>query len=67
VVHATNSIDQPTTLHHHGMFFNSTSWMDGALGVTQWYVYFCSIDTQVIRDALLIFAAPQFTLLASPF
>jgi iron transport multicopper oxidase len=35
VVHATNSIDQPTTLHHHGMFFNSTSWMDGALAVSQ--------------------------------
>lgn len=40
VVHATNSIDQPATLHHHGMFFNSTSWMDGALGVSQWYVPF---------------------------
>jgi len=36
VVHATNSIDQPATLHHHGMFFNSTSWMDGALAVSQW-------------------------------
>ncbi|KAF8989715.1 Fet3 protein [Cyathus striatus] len=35
VVHAFNSIDQPTTLHHHGMFFNSTSWFDGAMGVSQ--------------------------------
>ncbi|KAF7966093.1 hypothetical protein HWV62_40182 [Athelia sp. TMB] len=35
VVHATNSLDQPATLHHHGMFFNSTSWMDGAMGVSQ--------------------------------
>ncbi|KAI0765253.1 Fet3 protein [Fomes fomentarius] len=35
LVHATNSIDQPTSLHHHGMFFNSTSWMDGAVGVSQ--------------------------------
>lgn len=35
-VHATNSLDRPTTLHHHGMFFNSTSWYDGATGVTQW-------------------------------
>ncbi|KAI0770810.1 Fet3 protein [Irpex lacteus] len=23
------------TIHHHGMFFNSTSWMDGAQGVSQ--------------------------------
>lgn len=35
LVHAINSLDQPMTLHHHGMFFNSTSWMDGALGVSQ--------------------------------
>ncbi|KAF9809804.1 hypothetical protein IEO21_07247 [Rhodonia placenta] len=35
LVHATNSIDSPATLHHHGMFFNSTSWMDGAMGVSQ--------------------------------
>ncbi|PPQ74774.1 hypothetical protein CVT24_003198 [Panaeolus cyanescens] len=35
VVHVLNSLDQPTTLHHHGMFFNSTSWMDGAQGVSE--------------------------------
>ncbi|KAA1476163.1 ferroxidase [Dentipellis sp. KUC8613] len=35
LVHAFNSLDQPTTLHHHGMFFNSTTWMDGAQGVSQ--------------------------------
>ncbi|KAI0263015.1 Fet3 protein [Gloeopeniophorella convolvens] len=35
VVHMTNGIDQPATLHHHGMFFNSTSWYDGAQGVSQ--------------------------------
>ncbi|PIL27757.1 transporter [Ganoderma sinense ZZ0214-1] len=35
LVHATNSLDQPSSLHHHGMFFNSTAWMDGAVGVTQ--------------------------------
>ncbi|KAI0790435.1 Fet3 protein [Abortiporus biennis] len=35
LVHLHNSLDEPTTLHHHGMFFNSTSWMDGALGVSQ--------------------------------
>ncbi|KAF8156788.1 ferroxidase [Crassisporium funariophilum] len=35
VVHVTNSLDQPSTLHHHGMFFNSTSWMDGAQGVSE--------------------------------
>lgn len=36
VVHTLNSLDQPATLHHHGMFFNSTTWMDGAMGVSQW-------------------------------
>ncbi|RDB30495.1 Iron transport multicopper oxidase fio1 [Hypsizygus marmoreus] len=35
VVHTTNSLDRPSTLHHHGMFFNKTSWMDGAQGVTE--------------------------------
>jgi iron transport multicopper oxidase len=52
VVHAFNSLDQPTTLHHHGMFLNSTSWMDGAAGVTQCgippgqeFTYVIPIDT----------------------
>ncbi|KAH0834847.1 Fet3 protein [Lanmaoa asiatica] len=35
LLHVTNSLDVPTTLHHHGMFFNSTSWMDGAGQVSQ--------------------------------
>ncbi|KAG6829746.1 hypothetical protein H0H92_003622 [Tricholoma furcatifolium] len=35
VVHVTNSLDAPSTLHHHGMFFNSTSWLDGAQGVSE--------------------------------
>ncbi|PBK70630.1 Fet3 protein [Armillaria solidipes] len=35
IVHATNSLDDVSTLHHHGMFFNSTSWMDGALQVSE--------------------------------
>ncbi|KAG6900240.1 hypothetical protein C0993_001059, partial [Termitomyces sp. T159_Od127] len=35
VVHVSNNLDVPSTLHHHGMFFNSTSWMDGAQGVTE--------------------------------
>ncbi|KAG6915686.1 hypothetical protein DXG01_010414 [Tephrocybe rancida] len=35
LVHVTNSLDAPSTLHHHGMFFNSTSWMDGAQGVSE--------------------------------
>ncbi|KZV80843.1 laccase [Exidia glandulosa HHB12029] len=34
-VHATNKLDQPTTLHHHGMFFNKTTYFDGAMGVSQ--------------------------------
>ena len=28
-------LTEPTTLHHHGMFFNSSSWNDGAVGVTE--------------------------------
>ena len=43
VVHVTNSLDQPTTMHHHGMFFNSSSWYDGAMGVSQWYVSLSSV------------------------
>ncbi|KAI5116373.1 hypothetical protein M0805_008686 [Coniferiporia weirii] len=35
LVHATNSLDDVLTLHHHGMYFNDSSWYDGALGVTQ--------------------------------
>ncbi|KAF8067721.1 Fet3 protein [Lyophyllum atratum] len=35
LVHVTNSLDASSTLHHHGMFFNSTSWMDGAQGVSE--------------------------------
>ncbi|KXN86655.1 Iron transport multicopper oxidase fio1 [Leucoagaricus sp. SymC.cos] len=35
VLHAHNSLDEATTLHHHGMFFNTTSWMDGASGVSE--------------------------------
>ncbi|EIW77038.1 Fet3 ferroxidase [Coniophora puteana RWD-64-598 SS2] len=35
VLHVLNSLDVPTTVHHHGQYFNSTSWFDGALGVGQ--------------------------------
>jgi iron transport multicopper oxidase len=35
IVHAFNSLSQPTTLHHHGMFFNYSTWFDGAQGVSQ--------------------------------
>lgn len=35
IVHAFNSLSAPTTLHHHGMFFNSSTWFDGAQGVSQ--------------------------------
>ncbi|GAA5959158.1 hypothetical protein JCM21900_001410 [Sporobolomyces salmonicolor] len=34
-VHALNSLDQPTSIHHHGMFFNGSNYYDGAPGVTQ--------------------------------
>ena len=38
ILHVTNALDQPTSIHHHGMFFNSTTWMDGADGITEWYI-----------------------------
>ncbi|KAF7334268.1 Fet3 protein [Mycena sanguinolenta] len=33
LVHATNSLETVSSLHHHGMFFNSSSWNDGAQAV----------------------------------
>ncbi|KAJ7322898.1 Fet3 protein [Mycena albidolilacea] len=35
LIHATNSLETVSSLHHHGMFFNSSSWNDGAVGVTE--------------------------------
>ncbi|KAJ6532692.1 Fet3 protein [Mycena vulgaris] len=35
LVHATNSLETVSSLHHHGMFFNASSWNDGAVGVTE--------------------------------
>ncbi|CAE7080286.1 unnamed protein product [Rhizoctonia solani] len=35
VVHARNSLDIPTSLHHHGMFFPNRTHFDGAVGVSQ--------------------------------
>ncbi|KAG7097625.1 hypothetical protein E1B28_004958 [Marasmius oreades] len=35
VIHALNSLDQPTSLHHHGIVSNSMPWMDGTLGVSE--------------------------------
>jgi iron transport multicopper oxidase len=36
IVHALNSLSEPSSLHHHGMFFNASTWFDGAQGVSQW-------------------------------
>ncbi|KAF8480361.1 Fet3 protein [Russula ochroleuca] len=35
VVHTLNSLSRPSTLHHHGMFFNGSTWFDGAEAVSQ--------------------------------
>jgi len=43
ILHVTNSLDQATSIHHHGMFFNSTTWMDGTDGVTEWYLNFLTL------------------------
>ncbi|BGP10757.1 ferroxidase fet3 [Rhodotorula toruloides] len=34
-VRAYNGLDAPTSIHHHGIFFNGTNYYDGAPGVTQ--------------------------------
>jgi iron transport multicopper oxidase len=33
-----NSLNEPTSLHAHGQFQNGTNYIDGPVGVTQWYV-----------------------------
>jgi iron transport multicopper oxidase len=38
LIHIYNGLDQPTSLHAHGIFFNQSSYYDGAVGVTQWFV-----------------------------
>ncbi|KAI0287135.1 Fet3 protein [Russula brevipes] len=35
VVHTLNSLSEPSSLHHHGMFFNASTWFDGAQSVSQ--------------------------------
>ncbi|BGP25451.1 diphenol oxidase [Rhodotorula toruloides] len=35
VVHVQNSLDQPITIHWHGLTQNGTNWEDGPSGVTQ--------------------------------
>ena len=37
LLHAANGLDEPMTLHHHGLFFGNVSWFDGVMDVTQWY------------------------------
>lgn len=34
-MHVTNALDQPITLHWHGLVQNGTIWDDGPSGVTQ--------------------------------
>lgn len=35
LVHVTNLLDQPTTVHFHGLTQNGTNWADGPSGLTQ--------------------------------
>ncbi|EGF81564.1 hypothetical protein BATDEDRAFT_19293 [Batrachochytrium dendrobatidis JAM81] len=35
VIHATNHLDMPTSLHAHGLYQNGTNYYDGAFGVTE--------------------------------
>ncbi|GAA5986611.1 hypothetical protein JCM11641_005166 [Rhodosporidiobolus odoratus] len=34
-IHALNSLDGPSSIHHHGIYFNGSNYYDGAPGVTQ--------------------------------
>merc|ERR1711939_31043 len=34
-IHVNNYLEEPTAIHHHGMFFNKTSYYDGAMQITQ--------------------------------
>lgn len=37
IIHAYNGLGNVgTSLHSHGIFFNGSSYFDGAVGVTQW-------------------------------
>ena len=36
-----NSLDEPTTIHLHGMFLAGINHFDGAARVTQWWVLRC--------------------------
>ncbi|KAL5512657.1 hypothetical protein ACEPAG_2923 [Sanghuangporus baumii] len=35
ILHATNSLSEITSLHHHGVHFTNVSWYDGAAGLGQ--------------------------------
>ncbi|BGP40987.1 hypothetical protein JCM10450v2_004993 [Rhodotorula kratochvilovae] len=54
VVHVTNALDQPITLHWHGLVQNQTIWEDGPSGVTQCpigvgqsYTYSFAVDSEL--------------------
>jgi iron transport multicopper oxidase len=47
-VHATNYLDNPSSLHHHGMFANKTAWYDGAMGITQCGIPYGQTATYVV-------------------
>ena len=39
IIHAFNGLgDTGTALHTHGIYFNGSSYYDGAVSVTQWHV-----------------------------
>jgi FtsP/CotA-like multicopper oxidase with cupredoxin domain len=51
VIHAYNGLGDKTVgtaLHSHGMFFNGTSYYDGAVGITQ-----CSIPSETGMDYII--------------
>jgi FtsP/CotA-like multicopper oxidase with cupredoxin domain len=35
LIHVTNNLSEPTSLHWHGLYQNGTNWMDGTTGITQ--------------------------------
>jgi len=52
IIHAFNGLpDAATALHTHGIYFNGSSYYDGAVSVTQWYLPIVSFFSHSTSDA----------------
>lgn len=48
-----NSLDEPTTIHLHGMFLAGINYFDGAARVTQWWVFRVAHTIATTNDSFL--------------